>query len=275
MSYLPWNYSKPYSNTLFWGLKSANKRCQKACCQWYPLEQADAAALRLSAWAPAIPGRGPKRRVQESKCKETRGKHQSVVSLAIFGRYSKNLCVGCVHSVPHQSVVWSVVWICTWTWPERTPAIRVQSIDNSPYKRLGHGLKARKLRSKKRTPSPNVEVHSPQKIVGVDGRYPLVISHMENHHFFMGKSTISMAMFNSKLLVYRRVWIHLQLQVPTSIYTHRLLQAPGQPTMARRVRRACEKSQGQLPLMSGLTCADSWVRHHLKRPQMLVGSVGN
>jgi len=28
---------------------------------------------------------------------------------------------------------------------------------------------------------------------------------MENHHFLMGKSTISMVIFNSKLLVYQRV----------------------------------------------------------------------
>ena len=40
-----------------------------------------------------------------------------------------------------------------------------------------------------------------------DNYYPLVNCYitMENHHFFMGKSTISMAIFNSKLLVYQRV----------------------------------------------------------------------
>ena len=41
-------------------------------------------------------------------------------------------------------------------------------------------------------------------------KYPLVNSHitMENHHvYIMGKSTISMAIFNCKLLVYQRVEI--------------------------------------------------------------------
>jgi len=48
--------------------------------------------------------------------------------------------------------------------------------------------------------------------------YPLVNSHitMENHHFLMGKSTISMAIFNSKLLVYQRVTNISQLWKPPS-----------------------------------------------------------
>ena len=38
---------------------------------------------------------------------------------------------------------------------------------------------------------------------------------MENHHFFMGTSTISMVIFNSKLLVYQRVCSnHLFMGVP-------------------------------------------------------------
>ena len=41
----------------------------------------------------------------------------------------------------------------------------------------------------------------------VNGMYLLVNSHiaMENHHFFMGKSAIKMAIFNSKLLVYKGI----------------------------------------------------------------------
>ena len=32
---------------------------------------------------------------------------------------------------------------------------------------------------------------------------------MENHHFFLGKSTIFMAMFNSKHFVYQRVYFYI------------------------------------------------------------------
>ena len=40
--------------------------------------------------------------------------------------------------------------------------------------------------------------------MGFNGIYPLVNieNYGTNHHFFMGKSTISMAIFNSKLFVY-------------------------------------------------------------------------
>ena len=47
-----------------------------------------------------------------------------------------------------------------------------------------------------------------RNIPSSDSIYPLENFHipMENHHaFFMGKSTISMTIFNSKLLVYQRV----------------------------------------------------------------------
>ena len=39
---------------------------------------------------------------------------------------------------------------------------------------------------------------------------------MENHNFLMGKSTISMAIFNSKLLVYQRVY---PINIPLNHYT--------------------------------------------------------
>jgi hypothetical protein len=53
---------------------------------------------------------------------------------------------------------------------------------------------------------------------GVDGAtnldYPLVICYIANWEdppFLMGKSTISMAIFNSKLLVYQRVFGQIQI----------------------------------------------------------------
>ena len=170
MNYFPWNYSKPYHSVLRSQIcqknpkdarRHANVSRLKTICQQPCLHRKAVPAANGILWNRPMRRRwdyllewphqylGVRYTTSQGPSARTLGKHQSVVILAIFSRYSKNLFVGCVHSVPHQSVV----WICTWTWPERTPAIRVQSIENSPYNRLGHGLKARKLRSKsQRTP---------------------------------------------------------------------------------------------------------------------------